>query len=302
MAAKTFEIIEPSKIQSFSIKVTEKIQDKYLLEFLRTSLENQFLELSKQAKFYYSFIPSSLTYEIICFDFINKQSIPEPFIFLAESQSTIKELFITQSYFCLFDKRQLILYKNIENILREDIQTYIEQLYKIKIDKVTVIDEKKLASIKNKFIYNKKKYTWNFYSIKQNNSFQIFLIYTLTMLLIFTILLYTVISSNQESISQNETLSFYEKGYKNLLLIHKEIDKRPIASAVELMNYLTTYNIVIEKISYKNSKLYMVLKDNDRKKLLDVIATYIKNLEVHSIEFDDVLNKYKMEIIFNVKK
>ncbi len=302
MATKTWEIIDCSNIQSFSIKVTEEISDKYLLDFLRTSLENQQLEFSTNSKFYYNFIPSSLSYEIIYFEDTLKLSVPEPFIFIEECDTTTKELFVTNHYFCLFDSKQLLLYKDIKNILQEDIQTYIEQLYKIKIDKVTVVDEEKYELIKNKFLLQNKKHSFTFYSMKKENSFQIFLIFVSVMIVLFTFFLYISLNPNQQTTAKDENIPSYEKGYKKHLLIYKEIDKKPVNSSIELFEYLVSHNIFIEKLSYKNSKLNIVVENSSRKKLLAVMKNYIKNIEIQSIQFDEKLNKYKMDISIDVKK
>jgi hypothetical protein len=302
MAAKTLEIIDFSKIQSFSVKVTEEIGDKYLLDFLRTSLENQQLELTNNSKFYYTFIPLSLLYEIIFFEDLSNESIPEPFIFIERSNPYTKELFITQNYFCLFDSQQLILYKDIHNILQEDIQTYIEQLYKIKIDKVTLIDKEKYDETKSQFLNNSKKYSFNFYSVKKGNSFNIFLSFIFLVTLCFGFFVYISLNSNYQITTVYDNTAVYEKGYKELLTIYKEIEKKPIKKAVSLFDYLSSSNILIEKLSYKNSKLYVVLLNSSRTMLLQSITNYTKNIEIESIQFDKNLNQYRMDIIVDVKK
>ena len=302
MATKTLEIIDYSKIQSFSIKVTEAIQDKYLLDFLRTSLENQTVDLSKNGKFYYTFIPTSLTYEILYCEDCNNQSILEPFVFLSKCGTATKELFITKNYFCLFDSQQLVLYKDIKNILQEDIQTYIEQLYKIKIDKVTLVDTDEYESIKNKFVSNNQKFSWKLYSVKKENSYQIFLIYTAITFFIFISCIYLLFNSTNPIVLKEDTTAMYEKGYKKLLLVYKAIDKRPIQTSIELMKYLDDKKIVIEKLSYKNSKLYFILLESNRKKLLDVIGNYKQKMEIQSMLYDEKLKKYKTELVLHVKK
>jgi hypothetical protein len=301
MASKTFDIIDSSKIKSFSVEVTEQIDDKYLLEFLRTSIENK-KNSTSEGKFYYHFIPTSLSYEIINFKENAKDSIPEPFVFIQECEIDTRELFITQSYFCVFDSKELILYKDIKNILQEDIQTYIEQLYKIKIDRVTIVDEKKYELIKNRFLSQAQKYTINFYSVKKENSFKIFLSFILFATIVFISFLYVSINTNLHTIVKNQNTTSYEKGYKKLLLIYKQSSKKPVSGSIEFFDYIVKYNIFIEKLNYKNSKLYIVLEDKNRKKLLNVISHYTNSIQVHSIEFDKRLGKYKMDIIIDVKK
>jgi len=301
MATKTFEIIDFSKIQSFSVKVTEEIGEKYLLDFLRTSLENQ-IDVGKNSKFYYHYIFSSLSYEIIYFNESVKHSIPEPFIFIEECGVDTKELFITQNYFCLFDSKVLVLYKEIQNILQEDIQTYIEQLYKIKIDNVTVVDNKKYVQVKNKFLSQTQKYSFNFHPLKKDNSFKIFSLYSVLIIIVFLFSLYVAINTNQHTIAKSEDIPLYEKGYKKLYSIYKKSEEKSINSSMEFFDYIASYNIFIEKLNYKNGTLNIILEDNNRKKLLQTISNYTKTIKVRSIQFDKSSNRYKMDIAIDAKK
>ncbi len=302
MVTKTFEILEISEIQSFSVKVTEQIDDKHLLEFLRTSILHHQININQNTQFYYKFISSSLSYEIIVFQSEDSKNIPEPFIYRELCDINTKELFITQQYFCLFDAKELILYKKIENILKEDIQTYIEQLYKIKIDKVTMIDIDKYNSIKNDFIVNCGKYNFNFYPMKKDNSFYIFLIFFVVTISIFLFYLYG--SQNKECVNNNqvENIVSYEKGYKKLLKLYKKADESTVKKVIEISNYLSSHNIEIKKLQYKNRKLHLKLENSSRKNLLQVISNNSNNIEIQSIHFDTVIKKYIMGIVIDVKK
>lgn len=302
MTAKTLKIIDISEIQSFSIKVTEEISDKYLLEFVRTSIVNQQLYITKYSRFYYRFISSSLSYEVILFNDKTSKNIPEPFIFKSLCDTTTKELFITPYYFCLFDSKQLILYKIIANILKEDIQTYIEQLYKIKIDKVTVVDEEKTNLIKQDFLAKHTQNKFDFYSVKRDSSFFIFSIFFALMLSIFIFFIYNFQNKNQLTLKQNDNIVSYEKGYTQLLRLYKKSQNESITKVVKLSNYMSGYNISINKLTYKNSKLYLLLENSSRKKLLQSIANYLGDITIQSIQFDKNTNKYTMDIITDVKK
>ena len=302
MVNKTFEILDISEIQSFSVKVTEQIEDKHLLEFLRTSIFHHQININKHSRFYYKFISFSLSYEIIVFNSIDSKNIPEPFIYKSLCDVSTIELFITQHYFCLFDSTELILYKTIENILKEDIQTYIEQLYKIKIDKVTIIDTKEYNNIKDNFITHCGKYKFDFYPMKKDNSFIYFLLSFFLIITIFLFSLFDIQNKNYTNTKQIKNTLSYEKGYKELLKLYNKGEKKPIKKVVEIFNYLSSYNISIKKLSYKNSKLYLKLENNSRKKLLQNISDNSNEIEIQSIYYDKIIKKYIMDIIINVKK
>jgi len=302
MDIKTFEILDSSEIQSFSVKVTEQIRERYLLDFLRTAIINEQLDINKQSYFYYSFISSALSYEILVFNAPNKNTLPEPFIFQEEAISNTLELFITRNYFCLFKDKNLLLYKNIDNILQEDIQKYIEQLYKIKVDKVTIIDKNRYHSIKDNFITNRKKYSFDFYTVTKEKSFTLFLIFLFVTVSIFSTALLMQYHNAIDTTNKNTFTPQYEKGYKKLLKLYKTTNIKPIDISISFFKYIKNNTITIENISYKNSKLYTTLIDTHRKKLLKVISNYTRNIAVQSIQFNKNKQNYEMDIIIDVKK
>lgn len=301
MATNTLNIVDITNIQSFSIKVTEKIQKKYLLDFLRTSLENK-VDIDTDLNFYASFISSSLTYEILSFKGNLQHSFPEPFIFITECHNAQKELFITENYFCIFDSKKLLFYRDIENILHEDIQTYIEQLYKIKIDKVSVIQKSEYERIKNNFQSQYNRYTFDFYPLKKDNSFKIFSAFIVLVIVLFIFALYTAVNKKTIAVPKSETKPFYEKGYKKLLLLYNKSKNKPIEKIIDFCEYIINCNINMEQLQYKNGKLYFVLYNKKRKKLLHVISNYTEEIKIHSLKFDKSTNRYTMEAELDVKK
>lgn len=302
MDTTTFEILDSLEIQSFSVKVTEKINDKYLLDFLRTAIINEQLEINKKSYFYYSFILSVLSYEILVFNAPNKNSIPEPFILQEKATAHTLELFITKNYFCLFNDKNLLLYKDIDNIFQEDIRKYIEQLYKIKVNKVTIIDENKYHSIKDNFITNSKKYSFDFYTVTKEKSFTLFLVFLFVTMTIFSTVLLIHYNNTISTQYKNIYIPQYEKGYKKLLRLYKSTNKNPINISISFFKYIKNNSITIENIRYKNSKLYTTLIDTHRKKLLQVVSNYTRNIEVQSIQFNKNKQNYEMDIIIDVKK
>jgi len=302
MSIKTFEILDSSKIQSFSIKVTEQIHNKYLLDFLRTSIISQKITLTKKTKFYFQFIASAFSYEIIVFEANSQDTFLEPFVFSSLCDTKGIELFITKEYFSLFKGKKLLLYKKIENILQEDIQTYIEQLYKMKIDKVTILDTVKSQLAKDTFLNSSLKDTFTFYSVHKDHSFSIFLVFISFVSMIFILLLYSLYNHNYNTNAITKTTTKYDKGYKKLYGLYNEINKRAINKTLKFISYCKNSDILIDKINYKHSKLFIELKDKSQKKILKVVKNYEKNIEISSILYDNSLKIYKVAIVLDVKK
>ncbi len=285
-------LISSKELSSLSIKVTEKIEDKNIFNFLRTNIKNSEFSISSKTKFYYSFIPSSLSYEILIFNCETVPSIPEPFIFEAESTIDNIDLFITEQYFCLFDSKKLLFYKKIENILQEDIQIYIEQLYKIKIDKTIQISEEKLKSLQDNYLKKLKKVKLKFYPVQKDNSYYFFGLFLVISIVILIGALYTQIQ--KKTTSTSTTTQIVQNKYDNLLRIYETNNKKPVDTIIDLFEEIKLQKIVVEKVSYKNDKLEMVLVHKNRQQLLDMVTMYKKKIQIISI----VLNKnsYKMDI------
>ena len=116
------KVLASDSVLSFSINVTEKIDSKYIDDFIRTSIDTQNIQINKNSSFYYKFLETSSSYEIIVFDKTHKNLVLEPFILLGYYDDFISnnsiDVFLTNKFFVLFIDKKFQLFKNIIRCLR----------------------------------------------------------------------------------------------------------------------------------------------------------------------------------------
>lgn len=294
------KVIDSTNIQTLSIKVSEKINKKNVFDFIKTNLMNSDVVITSNTYYYFTFMKPYLSYELIVFDKIDDQCTLEPFIFTSyyEKNSTKSiDLFLTNSYFVLYENKNLLLYKNITNISSEDIESFIYQTYKVQIDNTYTFDNDKIKKIKEDYLKNNSlSNKLKFYSINQNNSFNIFLSFVLVVSTVFGYMIYNKLSVSIVVQDDSNYLQVIQDKYQKLKEIYKNNDKKPIDNMVEFFKYLKLNHIRIDSIRYKDKKIQTTLFHKNKKKLFDTLAIYTQNISIKSVIYDQYEEDYKMEI------
>ena len=306
MKNDSVEVIPSNTIHSFSVKVTEKIDSKYIDDFIRTNIDTHNIKIGQNSNFYYIFIESSLSYEIIVFDKTNKKNfILEPFLSLGYYDDLVSnnniDIFLTNNYFTLFKDKKFLLFKNISDVSQEDIKLYLSQTYNMQIDNIIELDKQKLEDIKQNYFtscYPKIKYKYT--DVKKDNSFKIFQLFFLIISLSFGYFVYSKSDKLNEVTQPSYELISLENRYKNLKLEYNKHNKKVIGKTIDLFKYLKLNNIIVDKLEYTNSKIQTVFLHKNKKKLLDFITTYGDNIDIKSIEYQDKKDNYKMVAVIKV--
>ena len=303
------EIIDSKAITTLSQKVTQEIDSKYLLEFIKTSILNSNIPTDKNTQYYYKYIESSLSYEILIFQNNNTNNfILEPFIFLAfyDINETVNsvDVFVSNETFVLFKNRELLVLKNVENVSNEDIKIYVYQTYNIKIDNFIQIDKETIQQLKTKYLLNNyKKIDIKFHKIIENKSFTFFIIFlTVTTLLSLYILSTKMDNSNIKDSKANKSPQtvLVQNHFSKLEKIYNKHNLKNIEKTIELFKYLKLQGITLETFEYKSNKIYANIVDKQKKKLLDFITVYTEDIEINSIEFNENDSVFIMSVEINI--
>jgi|GEM_PF-2866449 len=303
------EIIDSKAITTLSQKVTQEIDSKHLLEFIRTSILNSNIPTNKNTQYYYKYIKSSLSYEILIFQNNNTNNfILEPFIFLAfyDINETVNsvDVFVSNGTFVLFKNQELLMLKNVENVSNEDIKIYVYQTYNIKIDNFIQIDKETIKQLKTKYLLNNyKKIDIKFHNIIENKSFTFFIIFlTVTTLLSLYILSTKMDNSNLKDFKANKSPQtvLVQNHFCKLEKIYNKHNLKNIEKTIELFKYLKLQGITLETFEYKSNKIYANIVDKQKKKLLDFITVYTEDIEINSIEFNEADSVFIMNIEINI--
>ena len=143
------KILDIENISTLSIKVTEKIEKRNLLKFIRTTIFNSEVTFSKNSYFYFYYLSSSSTYEIILYEKSLGEIILEPFLLLNEID-IVKDLvlvYITNKYFFVSKNNQPMILKKISDTSTDDIIIYLEQIYKIQEYKLIYVNDEEITNL-----------------------------------------------------------------------------------------------------------------------------------------------------------
>ncbi len=299
---ETLDLIDSSHINSFSISVTEEIQPRYLLTFLRTHIENQKFLLNEHSCFYYHFHRSILQYEVIVFNALEKKSIPEVFILKAYNTTKKNIVFLLESSFCLFINQELVLLKKVDTLMKEDIKEYISQVYNIIVDdfiEVSPDEIQKLSSqYQKKFYKEEKKRFFPFIELK---SFLYFRYFFLIVSLVFSFLLYTIYNDQVENQKYSNTLytNTQLQEQKKLMSQYKQFQEyAPVKKLTPLINSFNDLGIKVLKLEYLKKRILIQVVHSKKDILLQLLAKKEFQLTTKAIYFEKSLQSHILEIEF----
>jgi len=285
------------KFITLSICVTEEIKPSKVLTFIRTQIKLRQLLITQKSYFYFVFLPQVLKYEIIVFSNLEDAYSTNFFSFFKFCQNDDTfTLFITSCFFTIYQDKKLLLVKKISNTSLEDIESYIEQTYKIKHLKIVHIEDKqqKLKFEDEKEL--KKSIKKKLYRYVPDNSLKYFLIYVTSVVLFFLFYLYETYQlkslKTKEPLIKNYTLLTKEE-----IIYKKHTNKNFPHTLIKFLDFIEKKKIELKSIEYLNNTLQLKLSSKSKKNLLEVLEYSQSNLKLKSIKHDSNLQKYNMEII-----
>lgn len=271
-------------ICTLSVKVTEEITNKNLHQFLKTSIKNSDFFFSKNSFYSFYYNSATFTYEILFFEKPNDTMFIEPFYVVSKycSLDDAIKVFLTNRYFIITQNNKLLIYKKVENINKEELTLYIEQIYKIQDFIIESIEEKDIENKKN---LNEIQVSNIFYELYPNNVFNIFIFFVLSISFLLICLVYL-------SYHYKETKPIVKEPLQSI----KNNDYLSITNIVTLFDDLKSSGIVINKLKYSKSILQTILKHREKAHLLSFVNRYKKTIHIKSLQFDANKNMYFMEV------
>jgi len=291
--------IETSQIQIVTIGVTEKINPQFLQEFLKTTLEYKNILVDDTTLVWSNFIQEVSLYEIYIIttnNMINMDIYPN-ILYLYYDKTYKKDtidLFILNEFFAVYKYGKLYCFKSIKESSNKDIENYITQTYKLTLDNIIQYDDAKFNELINLYKttnHNKEKAL--FVKIKQNNSFLLFIVFSLISILIFFFLSFDTYNNRLDNLN-NKLLKVQTK-YNNL--INKKITYGKVSpQLIELFKYIKLQNLITQKIVYEKNKIKLDLLHQNKTQLLNFLTIYSGNISIENIEFVKKEKLYKMVV------
>lgn len=288
------KILDAKDILSLSIEVTEEIASKSLLDFLRNAILESGHSCSKQTMFYYYYVAVTHTYEVIFYEKDQPNIILEPLLLgsYCSSKKQTKVIY-TQNYFTIFTDNTLIVFKPMQGIVKEDMQIYVEQMYKIESFEIIALSDSELEH----FVAKSK--TNNLAMLQINE----YLLYERRGFLYFSLFVVSI-AAGLGGYFYQQSLSLEKQMKIEPIVVEKKSDLAPVIlpidTLVELFDYLVEHKVTIDKISYANSKINTVLYSNEKDNILHFITKYKKNIRIKSWNFDKRTNTYSLEVMIAI--
>ena len=292
----TSHFIPTSKIQIITITVTEKINKKFLQDFITTALEQNNILIDDNTYIYSNFIEEINIYEIYIINSTktNFNIYPDIFYHFYENIKALEniDLFIAKDFFTIFKYGKLYCFKSFKNSLNEDIQNYVIQTYKLSIDNIHIINNNEFNQLQKLYLKN-EKYKTDFFKLKKPKSFLFFTIFSFICLVIFTNFTYNSyinISKNKEN-----RLSILKEKY-NRENSKKVSYKKITPKLLEVFKHIKLKNLLVDKITYESNKIQLSIFHKDKNRLLDFLTTYNEKIIIENIQFLQEQSLYQMVV------
>ena len=296
--------IPASSIKIITVDVTEEIDDNFIKDFIKTTLETNAIILDNHTYIAYNFIPNNSLYEIYVVystldDLLIAPNILTAFYKNKETQTT--DLFILKDFFVVFKEKKLYCFKSFkESSTHKDINSYVTQTYKLHLDNIYIIDDDNFNQLK--LLYTNENSTVkesSFYKLKDDNTFLAFIIFISISIIIFLIFLYNYYFTTHDTLSTKLTTT--KNKYEHIKQTQHN-KKEPINNnkvslkLIELFKYIKLENLITQKISYERDIISLALLYKEKDKLLNFLTIYPTTTTIEGIEFIKEQELYKMVI------
>ena len=132
-----------NEIKSYSIDVSEQIENKNLNKFITTTLKLKNIIINKNDFIHINFISELKQYQVLIFSNDKKAvfQIFEQFYFDKKDLISF-DLYVCDEFFCIYKNGVFYYFQKLESqIFIDDLLEYINKNFSIKIDSFKVIDK-----------------------------------------------------------------------------------------------------------------------------------------------------------------
>lgn len=233
------------------INVNEKIQKKYLHDFLKDKIS---VIGALEKDIYYSYLFFSKQYQIT----YSKDKIPFVYIFelyyVNKALNDNIDLFFTKDYFVIYYQQMIYFYKENKQNLLEDILEYVKYELKLEITNVIKIKPEKFLQYKQEFL---KKTQTSF-----RTSFTLYAFFVYIIIFIFVFQYYYSTRSYVESITIQKTNEIRTKSFtNNISLLFVKLDK---------------HHLKVKHFQYQNNELRLSIQSKNINNFYD----FLKNEKI----------------------
>lgn len=273
------EVIEICRLNSLNIKVSEKINPKFIKDFVLTSLQNNGYILSQNSKVFYTYLDKINEYQISYFK--SSQIDYIPIIELIPIETDKSTLVLSGNFFAIFINKQVYYFQKIESLMSlPEFKAYAEAKLKIKIEHTKFISDEELDTLKKTHAQSHLNYV-------QSESFKSVKYYLMYLCFVGVILFSFLefFTQNKVQTQHADELNFLQQQYNNLI-INKKIPTATSHKLLALFNSISGHHLRLKYIKINGENCYVKLSCVNKKNVYSFVKKYQSNILVQSIQFD----------------
>lgn len=252
------EIAPNNQIKSLLIDVSEEIENKNLKKFVSTTLNLNNIVLNKNDFLYINFISEINKYQILIFPKEFKYMVFQIFEQLYIDKNINKyDLYLTESFFCLYKNGSFYYSQKLESkVIIEDLISYLNKIFSIKIDSYQFIDEFQQKKLEKKYLESNEKNIIQNFNIKNSHSFKIYLFYLFLIFSFCAVVFENKLENSQKEDSEINIKNDFEK-------LKKEHLFNSFSNFFnELFLIFVKYDFDLESFEYKENSLKIVFSSS----------------------------------------
>ena len=252
------EIAPFNQIKSLFVDVSEEIENKNLKKFVSTTLNLNNIVLNKNDFLYVKFISEINKYQILIFSKDFEYMVFQIFEQLYIDKNINKyDLYLTESFFCLYKNASFYYSQKLESkVIIEDLISYLNKIFSIKIDSCKVIDEFQQKKLEKKYLESNEKNIIQNFNIKNSHSLKIYLLYIFLLFSFCAVVFENKLENSQKEDSEINIKNDFEK-------LKKEHLFNSFSNFFnELFLIFVKYDFDLESFEYKENSLKIVFSSS----------------------------------------
>jgi hypothetical protein len=287
------KVISIDNIFCKTVNVKQKINKKYLFDFLKTNLK-----INSYNHIVTHYIEDENIYSVIAINPKNSNIILEPQYLesLCDNKISKYTLFITSNYFALFYEQKLVYCKQLENIKnKDDIKFYIEQVFNIKNIDIKILHSNEYEQLKHKQNELKplKYITKNSSNIVQDRYYKIFIV------VVFIATISYMLNSYMKNLEKNDQQNKIDNKYQNFIL--DNTNKKQLIPQIEnFFQLVSNSDIFINSAKIDKKRILLNINSNKKQNIFMLINRLKKySVKVNFITYNKSKNIFESRIEFD---
>jgi hypothetical protein len=269
-------------METLTVEVSQVLDNKYLKDFVKSSILLNDKEFSKEDNLYALFIEELSSYEILIVNSKYKYLIFEIFKLNYLKDKKKIDLYLCDGFFCIYKNSNLYYVQNIDSsVNNEDLIDYVSKKLNIRIDNFMKYSNTELEKLKKEFLLKNIKSDLINLNENKNHSFKIYLFYLFTLFFAtYYLLSIEKVSKPIETIDINKLKEKYSYKYFDdefLVLIDK----------------IRRYKLKLKQLDYKNKKLNIVLTSHKKDDIYSFLGEYKNRLLQNNINYLEIEKIYE---------